>query len=92
MKFNESIFKAYDIRGKVPAELTPEVAQAVGRALADFLPPGEVAVGRDMRPDSSELASALSAGLTSQGRVVVDLGQITSDMMYYAVGQYGFPV
>lgn len=90
MNFNQSIFKAYDIRGKVPAELTPEVAQAVGRALADFLPTGEIAVGRDMRPDSSELASALSAGLTSQGRVVVDLGQITSDMMYYAVGQYDF--
>ena len=90
MEFNESIFKAYDIRGKVPAELTPEVARAVGRALADFLPPGEVALGRDMRPDSSELARALSAGLTGQGRVVVDLGQITSDMMYYAVGQYDF--
>ena len=90
MKFNESIFKAYDIRGKVPSELTPDVARAVGRALADFLPTGEIAVGRDMRPDSSELATALTAGLTEQGRDVVDLGQITSDMMYYAVGQYDF--
>lgn len=90
MEFTQSIFKAYDIRGKVPDELTPQVARAVGRALADFLPAGEIALGRDMRPDSSELASAISAGLIEQGRVVVDLGLITSDMMYYAVGQYGF--
>ena len=86
MKFTESIFKAYDIRGRVPAELTPEVANAVGRALADFLPEGKVAVGRDMRPDSEQLANSIADGLMQQGRDVVDLGQITSDMMYFAVG------
>jgi len=90
MKFTESIFKAYDIRGKVPAELTDDVAEAVGRALADFLPEGKVAVGRDMRPDSEQLSDAISAGLMEQGRDVVDLGQITSDMMYFAVGKYNF--
>ncbi len=90
MKFTQSVFKAYDIRGKVPTELTGELANAVGRALADFLPAGEVVVGRDMRPDSNELASALIAGLIQQGRMVVDLGQITSDMIYFAVGHYGY--
>lgn len=83
----ESIFKAYDVRGKVGSELTPKVAELIGKALADWLPDkGEVAVGRDMRPDSAELARAMIKGLTSQGREVVDIGEVTSDMIYFAVG------
>ena len=81
------IFKAYDIRGKVGSELTNEVAHSVGRAFADWLPnEGAVAVGRDMRPDSAELAASLIQGLTKQGRKVIDIGQVTSDMIYFAVG------
>lgn len=81
------IFKAYDIRGKVGKELTSDVAHGVGRALADLLESeGKVAVGRDMRPDSEELAQALMNGLRSQGRDVIDIGQVTSDMIYFAVG------
>jgi phosphomannomutase len=90
MKFNQSIFKAYDIRGLVGTELTPELAEGVGRALADFLPTeGPVAVGYDMRPDSQELAAAVKVGLTKQGREVMDIGQVTSDMIYFAIGKYG---
>lgn len=82
------IFKAYDIRGKVGSELTPAVAEAVGRAFADWLPQkGQVAVGRDMRPDSAELAQALIKGLREQGRDVLDIGEVTSDMIYFAVGK-----
>lgn len=88
MKFATDIFKAYDIRGKVGTELTPEVVEAVGRALADYLPKGVVAVGHDMRNDSSQLAAAMIAGLTKQGREVMDIGQVASDMIYYAVGKY----
>ena len=85
-----SIFKAYDIRGKVGTELTADVATAVGRALADWLPTeGPVAVGRDMRPDSAELAQALIQGIRTQGRDVIDIGQVTSDMIYFAVGSLG---
>lgn len=81
------IFKAYDIRGKVGSELTPGIVERVGRAVADWLPEeGAVAVGRDMRPDSSELATALITGLRLQGRDVVDIGGVTSDMTYFAVG------
>lgn len=87
MKFTESIFKAYDIRGKVPEELTPDVAQAVARAMSDILPHGDVAVGRDMRPDSHQLARAVIKGFIMQGRKVIDLGMISSDMMYFAVGK-----
>lgn len=90
MKFAENIFGAYDIRGKVPNELTPEVAKNIGRAMADYVPAGQIAVGRDMRPDSEQLAKSVTEGLIMQGREVIDLGQITSDMMYFAVGNYNY--
>lgn len=84
-----AIFKAYDIRGKVGTELTAEVAHLVGAALAVWLPDqGPIAVGRDMRSDSAELANALINGLRSQGRDVIDIGEVTSDMIYFAVGRY----
>lgn len=84
-----SIFKAYDIRGKVGTELTPQFAKDVGRVFADWLPTkGIVAVGRDMRPDSAQLAEAFVKGLRQQGRDVWDIGQVTSDMIYFAVGKF----
>ncbi|MDB5166500.1 MAG: Phosphomannomutase [Candidatus Saccharibacteria bacterium] len=85
----DAIFKAYDIRGRVGTELTDEAANLVGKALADWLPEaGPVAVGRDMRPDSAALAAALSEGLRAQGRDVIEIGEVTSDMIYFAVGNF----
>lgn len=85
----DSAFKAYDIRGKVGTELSPASCELIGRATADWLPvAGVVAVGHDMRPDSRELADALIDGLTRQGCDVWDIGEVTSDMIYFAVGQY----
>ena len=81
------IFKAYDIRGRVGTELTPLVTENVGKAFADWLPQeGIVAVGRDMRPDSKDLADGIIRGLRAQGRDVWDIGEVTSDMIYFAVG------
>ncbi len=83
------IFKAYDIRGKVGDELTVGLTQRVGQAFAEWLPEdGSIAVGRDMRPDSKELADALIEGLRTQGRDVIDIGEVTSDMIYFAVGKF----
>jgi len=83
----ETIFKAYDVRGRVGTELTPAVAEVIGKSFGNWLSTeGPVMVGRDMRPDSKELADALLDGLTSQGRDVVDIGEVTSDMIYFAVG------
>jgi phosphomannomutase len=82
-----NIFKAYDVRGKVGTELTADVSNKIGKAFADWLPgQGSIGVGRDMRPDSAELAKALIDGLRQQGRNVIDIGLVTSDMIYYAVG------
>jgi phosphomannomutase len=89
MKFEDSIFKAYDIRGISGEELTPELAEAVGRAVGDYLPdPGPVIVGRDMRVDSNDLAAALIRGLTRQGRDVWDIGLVTTDMVYFGAGRF----
>ncbi len=88
---NRDIFKAYDVRGKVGSELTEVVCQAIGQAFAVWLPnsDGVIAVGRDMRPDSAKLAGALIDGLKRQGREVWDIGEVTSDMIYFAVGNFG---
>lgn len=86
----DSIFKAYDVRGKVGTELNKELLVQIGRAFADWLPDeGVVAVGRDMRPDSAELAAGLIEGLRAQGRDVWDIGEVTTDMIYFAVGSTG---
>lgn len=83
----DHIFKAYDIRGTVGTELTTDLVKNIGRAFADWLPQqGPVAVGHDMRPDSTDFAKAVTEGLRQQGRDVIDIGQVTSDMIYFAVG------
>ena len=91
----ESIFKAYDIRGLVDKELTQDFAFATGVAVAKFLEmerePGTVVIGEDMRPSSPELASAFSAGVTSQGLDVIRIGLASTDMLYFASGKLNLP-
>jgi phosphomannomutase len=90
MKINPSIFKAYDVRGKVGDELNEEVIERIGHAFGIWLPnKGTVAVGCDMRPDSAAFAEAAIRGLTTAGRNVIDIGQVTSDMIYFATGNLG---
>lgn len=86
----DAIFKAYDIRGKVGSELNAENLQIIGKAFGAWIPnDGPIAVGWDMRPDSKELADNLIKGLVSVGRDVVSIGQVTSDMIYFATGKLG---
>ncbi len=92
---SNSIFKAYDIRGLVDKELTPDFAFATGVAVAKFLEqerePGTIVVGEDMRPSSPTLASAFSAGVTSQGLDVIRIGLASTDMLYFASGKLNLP-
>jgi phosphomannomutase len=84
-----SIFKAYDIRGEVGSQLNAETVEKIARAYANWLPVrGTVAVGHDMRPDSKDLSRAFIKGLTEQGLDVWDIGEVTSDMIYFAVGKW----
>ena len=77
-------FKAYDARGKVPDELNEDIAYRVGRAYAEFIQPGQVAVGRDARLTSDALFEALTSGLTESGVDVLDLGLCGTEAVYFA--------
>ncbi len=87
----DGIFKAYDVRGLVPDQLDEEAARRIGAAFAAFMGAPRIAVGRDCRLSSPELAVALTDGITSQGVDVDDLGMITTDMVYYAAGALDEP-
>jgi phosphomannomutase len=87
MQLSASIFKAYDIRGVVPVTLDTEVAQALGRAFGSAArAAGEksVAVGRDGRLSGPALAEALIKGLVATGVEVIDVGAVTTPMLYFA--------
>jgi phosphomannomutase len=90
-----NIFKAYDIRGLVDTELSPDFAFAVGLAFARFLEmkrePSTVIIGEDMRPSSPELAEAFSAGVTSNGTDVIRIGLASTDLLYFAAGSKNLP-
>lgn len=78
-----SSFKAYDIRGKVPAELDAELAYKIGRIYAAFLKAKSVLIGRDVRKSSPLLSESLAKGLTDAGCDVIDLGLCGTEMIYF---------
>jgi len=78
-----SIFKAYDIRGIYPQQLQADVARRIGRAFVDYLGARRIAVGRDARVSSPEIAAAFIRGARSQGCGVTDIGVVGTDMLYY---------
>lgn len=84
------IFKAYDIRGLYPEEIQPDVAYKIGRAAVTYLKAAQVAVGRDMRVSSPVLAGALIDGITDQGADVIDIGEVSTDALYFTVGRFGY--
>ena len=94
----DHIIKAYDVRGLVPDELSPELAREIGIAFVTCLGiaphlggPGAVVVGRDMRPSGPELIAAFAAGVQSQGCDVIDIGLCSTDGLYFASGRLGLP-
>jgi len=87
MQTDASIFKAYDIRGIVPSTVTAAVAEGIGKAFGTIaLAQGEtaVAVGRDGRLSGPDLADALMRGLAATGIAVIDIGMVTTPMLYFA--------
>jgi phosphomannomutase/phosphoglucomutase len=90
--YPKEIFKAYDIRGIVGKTLTPEIARGIGQGIgAEARSRGvnTVCVGRDGRLSGPSLASALADGLRQAGVDVIDLGRVTTPMLYFAAHHFG---
>ncbi len=87
MQLSASIFKAYDIRGIVPVTIDEALAEALGRAFGTVARnEGQrtVAVGRDGRLSGASLSAALVRGLVGIGLEVIDVGMVTTPMLYFA--------
>ena len=78
-----SCFKAYDIRGKVPEQLSNELAYKIGVAFAAEIRPNKVVVGYDIRLESPEIASNVRQGLLDAGVDVVDIGLCGTEEVYF---------
>jgi phosphomannomutase len=87
-----SIFKAYDIRGLYPQEFDEKLAFAIGAAVVSQFKPPTVAVGRDARTSSDSIAKALIEGLTTSGASVLDIGQVSTPVLYHFAGSQSLPL
>ncbi len=90
MHVNPLIFRAYDIRGVVETDLTPDCVQQIGQALGVLYPHKmPVVIARDGRRSSRVLAEALGGGLQDGGRSVTDIGEAPTPLLYYATHLLG---
>ena len=94
-KIDESIFKAYDIRGIYPSQLDEGLAYKLGRGYATFIlkenPKAKnIVVGSDMRISSPALKKKLIKGLNDSGLDVIDIGLVSTPTFYFAVAYYGY--
>ncbi len=92
MQLPRTIFKKYDIRGRVGAEINAEAVAQIGRAYGTYVQDEgrrKVYVGYDNRPASRELAASLAAGLLETGCAVVDVGMVPTPLLYFAATRDG---
>jgi phosphomannomutase/phosphoglucomutase len=85
---NPSVFREYDIRGVADRDLPDELARDIGRALGATLAAEgkqKVALGRDCRLSSPRLHAAMTDGLLSAGRTILDVGIVATPVLYFAV-------
>ena len=91
----DAVFKAYDIRGTVPDQISEDLAFATGKAFVTVLgaasDPGAIVIGHDMRPSSPVLARAFAQGAMEAGADVVLIGLCSTDELYFASGHLGLP-
>ena len=87
---NEKIFKAYDIRGIYPEEINEQDIYKIAKAYCEFVKPSEVVIGCDVRLSSPSLKNAAIKAVTDQGIKVIDVGEISTDMLYFSVANYSY--
>ncbi|MBI4692270.1 MAG: hypothetical protein HY773_02435 [Candidatus Terrybacteria bacterium] len=88
MKINPLIFKEYDVRGEYPKEINEKNAYKIGQGFVKFLKlkkGDQVAVGKDKRPSSPKLAEAFISAIIDFGIDVIDLGAVSTPMLYWSV-------
>jgi phosphomannomutase len=86
-----TIFKAYDVRGVYPDELDEDAARRIGFGFVRFTGASRIVVGRDMRKSSPSLASSFASGAAAAGAEVVDVGEVSTDALYFASGRLDLP-
>lgn len=84
----DTIFRAYDIRGRYPSELNAEFYNSLGKAYVTFFKPKKLAVGNDIRPESVDMKRALMDGIREMGCDAIDIGEIPTEALYFATGEY----
>lgn len=85
----ETIFKAYDVRAIYPTQINKDIVGRIGEAFVAVNKSKKVAVGQDVRASGKELKASLIESLLKCGVDVVDIGVITTDQLYFTVGNYG---
>lgn len=83
-----SCFKAYDLRGRVPDQLNPDLAERIGRAYVAVTGAKKVIVGYDIRLSSPDIAKGLCSGLMAAGADVFDIGLCGTEQVYFATSHY----
>ena len=81
------IFKAYDIRGIVGEDLTPDCVYLIGKAIGSAARQAgdtHIVVGRDGRLSGPGITSALCEGLVETGINVIDIGMAPTPLVYFA--------
>ncbi|MHB8362222.1 MAG: phosphomannomutase/phosphoglucomutase [Patescibacteria group bacterium] len=87
---DESIFKAYDIRGIYKDQINEDIVARIGYFFVKYGNLQNICVGRDIRSSSPSLFQSFIKGAISAGARVTDIGIISTDMMYFAAGYYKF--
>ena len=90
MQVKPELFKSYDVRGIYPSEINEDIAYGIGRCFASLVGGTHIVVGRDMRPSGEALYQAFARGATESGADVTDVGLVSTDALYFAVGKYGY--
>jgi phosphomannomutase len=83
---NWDVFRAYDIRGIYPEQIDEDAYYRIAKAYVYLFKPTTMVVGMDARVSSPPLKAALVRGFLDAGVDIIDIGQITTDMLYFAVG------
>ena len=87
---NWEVFRAYDIRGIYPTDIDEDAYYRIAKGYVYLFKPKNVCVGMDARESSPPLKASLIKGFLDAGVDVVDIGEITTDMLYFAVGAYDY--